>query len=142
MDSYNVHRGATGRYARMLITQVLADLYECGPGLADEATLTAAARDAVLTAGATIVGGCETHFVPHGLTIALILAELHVVLTTWPEHRLLMVDVLLCNPSMDGHQVIEKIRQSVCPNGVVRTHEVRRCVAADPLASRDRMAAR
>lgn len=116
----------------MLITQVFAEFYGCGPGLEDEALLTGAAREAVLTAGATIVGACEARYVPHGLTVALFLAESHLVLTTWPEHRLLMVDVLLCNPSMDGHAVLSRLRREVCPNGSVHTHEVRRCIAPSP----------
>ena len=41
--------------------------------------------------GATVVGESTVRYVPHGLTIAVFLAESHIVLTTWPEHRLLLI---------------------------------------------------
>ena len=40
-------------------------------------------------------------FVPHGVTAVLVLAESHILVSTWPEHRLALVDILLCNEAMD-----------------------------------------
>lgn len=116
----------------MVITQVLAEFYGCTPALDDEALLTAAAREAVLAVGATVVGKAEARYVPHGLTVALFLAESHIVLTTWPEYRLLMADVLLCNPEMDCYGILDRLRRTVCPSGLVATHEVRRAIGRWP----------
>ena len=87
------------------ITQLLVDARGCAGDLNDAAGLCAALREAVVAAGATPVGEASTRFVPHGVTIALILAESHVILSTWPEHRLALLDVLLCRPDMDPTQI-------------------------------------
>ena len=114
----------------MLMTHALAEMYDCLPVIEDEVALVAAARAAVQSVGATIIGEYEVRYVPHGLTIALFLAESHIVLTTWPEYRLLLLDVLLCNPQMDFHRVVAEIRQRVCPDGEIAVHEVGRKIAA------------
>jgi S-adenosylmethionine decarboxylase len=71
-------------------------------------------------------------YVPHGLTIAVFLGESHIVLTTWPEYRLLLVDILLCNPDMDPRTVVEQIREQICPEGKIIVHEVPRRIAVHP----------
>lgn len=113
----------------MLITHTLAELYGCVPEIEDEAVLAAAARAAVQAVGATIIGEYEVRYVPHGLTVALFLAESHIVLTTWPEYRLVLLDVLLCNPTMDFNRVVAEIKQRICPTGDMILHEVPRKVA-------------
>jgi S-adenosylmethionine decarboxylase len=114
----------------MIITQALAELYGCSADIEDEAALAEAARAGAAAVGATIVGEHAVRYVPHGLTVALFLAESHVVLTTWPEHRLLLVDVLLCNDAMDHRAVIAEIARRLCPEGQVVTHDVPRRIAA------------
>jgi hypothetical protein len=79
----------------MLMTQVLADCYGCEASIEDADALMAAAMAAASAVGATVVGESTVRYVPHGLTIAVFLAESHIVLTTWPEHRLLLIDTLL-----------------------------------------------
>jgi S-adenosylmethionine decarboxylase len=116
----------------MLMTHALAELYDCLPLIEDEAALVAAARAAVQSVGATIIGSYEVRYVPHGLTIALFLAESHIVLTTWPEYRLLLLDVLLCNPEMDFNRVLDEVKRSVCPDGEMSVHHVQRKIAARP----------
>ena len=54
------------------------------------------------------------------------------MLTTWPEYRLLVVDILLCNPQMDPKRVMEQIRKQICPEGKMIVHEVPRTIAAQP----------
>ena len=85
----------------MLMTHILAELYECPEVIHDANALAEAAKRAAQSVGATIVGEYEVRYVPHGLTIAIFLGESHIVLTTWPEFNLLLVDILLCNPD-DG----------------------------------------
>jgi len=136
MQEYNpldVSADTTTPPGPMVITQVLAEFYGCvTPALHDAAALTAAAHAAVTSAGATVVGQAEARYVPHGLTVALFLAESHMVLTTWPEHRLLMVDVLLCNPDMDCYGVLKQLRRTVCPYGTLVTQEIRRAIGHAP----------
>ena len=114
----------------MIITQVLAELYGASPAIDEEAALIGAARAAAAAVGAAIVGEHAVRYVPHGLTVALFLAESHIVLTTWPEYRLVLVDLLLCNPEMDHRTAIAEIARHLCPDGQVVTHDVPRRIAA------------
>jgi S-adenosylmethionine decarboxylase len=116
----------------MLMTQVLADLYRCEPLMDNPAALVKAARMAAEAVGATVVGEHEVRYVPHGLTVAVFLAESHIVLTTWPEYRLTLVDLLLCNPDMDHAKSTAILKQQICPNGEMIVHEVRRRIDAQP----------
>jgi S-adenosylmethionine decarboxylase len=92
----------------------------------------AAAMAAASAVGATVVGESTVRYVPHGLTIAVFLAESHIVLTTWPEHRLLLIDTLLCNPDMDADVAIDAIVQRLCPKGEVVRSRVPRRIADRP----------
>ena len=114
----------------MLMTHVLAELYECPDIIHDAKALAEAAKAAAQSVGATIVGEYEVRYVPHGLTIAVFLGESHIVLTTWPEFGLLLVDILLCNPEMDPRKVVGEIKQQICPGGKMVVHETPRRIAA------------
>ena len=116
----------------MLKTQILAELYECPDVIHDAQALAEAAKSAAQSVGASIVGEYEVRYVPHGLTIAVFLGESHIVLTTWPEYRLLLVDILLCNPQMDPRKVIDRINARICPDGKMAVHETPRRIAAQP----------
>lgn len=118
----------------MLITQVLAELYGCDPAIEDADAVMAAARASAEAVGATLVGDITVRYVPHGLTVAVFLAESHIVLTTWPEYRLLLVDVLLCNADMDHRAVIDEIARRLAPGGRRVEHDIPRHVAAAPAA--------
>ena len=116
----------------MMMTQVLVDLYHCDPIMDDPAALAAVARTAAESVGAAIVGEYEVRSTPHGNTVAIFLAESHIVLTTWPEYRLTLVDILLCNPQMDHAAVADMLARKICPNGRMKVHEVRRRIDFHP----------
>jgi S-adenosylmethionine decarboxylase len=116
----------------MLMMQVLADAYGCEADIEDADALMAAAMAAAEAVGATVVGESTVRYVPHGLTIAVFLAESHIVLTTWPEHRLLLIDTLLCNPDMNPDVAIDAIVQRLCPSGEVVRQRVPRRIADRP----------
>ena len=116
----------------MLISQVLAELYDCTPLIGDEHKLIEVAKASARSVGATVVGEYAVSYVPHGFTVSVFLAESHIVLTTWPEFRLVLVDVLLCNASMNPHLVLDKIKESLCPSGVAVVHEVPRKIHSEP----------
>ena len=47
------------------------------------------------------------------------------VLTTWPEHRLLLIDTLLCNAEMDADVAVDEIVRRLCPAGEVVRQRIR-----------------
>jgi S-adenosylmethionine decarboxylase len=116
----------------MLMTHILAELYSCNHLIQDPAALAEIAKGAARSVGATIAGEAAVSYAPHGLTIAIFLAESHIVLSTWPEHRLVLVDILLCNPAMDHTAVLSQIREQVCPEGQIVVHPVPRKIAERP----------
>lgn len=58
----------------------------CRGDLANNQLLTALIRQAAAVSGLSVVGEAVHAFVPHGLFIALLLAQSHLVLSTWPEY--------------------------------------------------------
>lgn len=116
----------------MLLIQAIAELYRCDPAIESEAVLLDAARAAARAVGATVVGEASVRYVPHGLTVALFLAESHLILTTWPEHRLVLLDVLLCDPTMSHQAVVDALAARLCPDGQAVVHHVPRRIAPEP----------
>ena len=90
------------------------------------ATRAAALLRAAEAAGATVIGEHAQRYVPHGVTFVLFLAESHIMLTTWPEYRLVMADILLCNAEMSEDAAIDEIARRICPDGVVERSYVTR----------------
>lgn len=118
----------------MIMRQLVAELFDCNAGIEDIDALLETAKRAAERAGATTIGEAHAEYQPHGLTAIVFLAESHILLTTWPEINLLLVDVLLCNPDMSTATVLEEIKAQFCPEGTARTREVERVIGAMPKA--------
>lgn len=116
----------------MRIRQVLADMRNCDPLIEDEVRLLEAAIAAAKAVGATIIGEHAQRYVPHGITLILFLAESHIMLTTWPEYRMVLADILLCNSEMDVDRAIDEIARRLCPAGVVERSSVLRHIEPLP----------
>ena len=116
----------------MHLPQMLAEFYRCGREIEDERLLMAAAEAAAARIGATVISRSAVTYQPHGATVGVFLAESHIILTTWPEFRLLLVDSLLCNLEMSQHAVLDEIGARLCPEGKVVTHEVTRFLSPEP----------
>lgn len=98
-----------------------ADLYECrtDPGLLiDAQALAQLCRKSVENAQLTVVD--EKFFVfpdyqgkKSGVTGALLLAESHLAIHTWPERRNVTLDVYVCNFSTDNSSKAERLMESL-----------------------------
>jgi S-adenosylmethionine decarboxylase len=82
-------------------TQVVLDLYDCETGHLDDIawvkkTLVEAAR----AAGATVVETVFHKFAPCGISGVVVIAESHLAIHIWPEHRYAAVDVFTCGESV------------------------------------------
>jgi spermidine synthase len=87
---------------------VLADLWGCDPGLIDDRDfLVAAMRRAAEAAQATVLEVSSHRFEPEGVTAAALLAESHLAVHTWPEHRYAAVDVMTCGPTMQPQSCVD-----------------------------------
>jgi len=83
------------------VQHLLVDALNCGGPLNDLNFIKEAMTRAAEAVGATVVGEAECRYVPHGITAVLFLAESHILVSTWPEHRTALFDIMLCNTGME-----------------------------------------
>ena len=82
-------------------TQVVLDLYECETGhLDDIAWVKKTLVQAAVAAGATVVETVFHKFAPCGISGVVVIAESHLAIHIWPEHRYAAVDVFTCGESV------------------------------------------
>ena len=90
------HHSAGFTDARALGVHLLAELHECSriPTRAPE--LQRHMEEAARRVGATIVQSVFHEFNPYGLSGVVIIAESHMAVHTWPEHRCVAIDLFTC----------------------------------------------
>jgi S-adenosylmethionine decarboxylase proenzyme len=84
---------------------LLGEWYGCPttkPEMLDANALRALCLRAVGEAGLTAVGERFHQFEPQGVTGAVILAESHLAVHTWPEIGSVTIDVYVCNYTTDN----------------------------------------
>jgi S-adenosylmethionine decarboxylase proenzyme len=67
-----------------------------GSPVSDIRELSAAAADAVRAGGGTVLDASHVIFPNGAVTLVLILAESHLAIHTWPEEKLIAVDLFSC----------------------------------------------
>ena len=81
--------------------QIIAEFYGCDSDiLNDVPTIERVLMEAARLAGATIVSRSFHHFNPYGVSGAVIIAESHLTIHTWPEHGYAAVDLFTCGDSL------------------------------------------
>jgi len=80
--------------------------------LTDPDALLAHARSAVAAGRGHVLDEALVVFPNGAVTLVLVLAESHLSLHTWPEERLLSVDLFSCG-TIDCNRVIESLRISL-----------------------------
>ncbi len=91
------------------IRHLLVDAHGCRGPLDDADGLLALMHDAAQAAGARPMGEASARYVPHGVTAVLFLAESHILISTWPERNMALIDVLVCSDRMDLDKAWEVI---------------------------------
>ena len=111
-------------------THLLLDLKECDPDMLDDiARIKRGMIDAAERAGATIVGESFHKFSPLGVTGIIAIAESHLCIHTWPEHRYAAVDIFSCGSAFRPREAADLIVELLqCEQPV--TTELRRGVIA------------
>ncbi len=94
-----------------------ADLHGCPAGLpamVDPQALRAVCLQAVREAGLQPVGELFHRFPgPGGVTGAVLLAESHLAVHTWPEHGTVTVDAFVCNLHQDNSTRAERLLEAL-----------------------------
>ncbi len=95
-------------------TQIVAELYACDKErLNDVAFVKQAMLAAARDSGATIVADAFHHFSPHGVSGAVIIAESHLSIHTWPEYGYAAVDLFTCGNTVDGEKAFLSLKQAL-----------------------------
>ena len=97
------------------IVQLLVDLYGCEVDLDDDAFLLSTLERGAEAVRARVVKKITHRFSPQGVSIILILAETHISIHTWPEHRYAAVDIFICGEGKDPKVAWEAIREGMKP---------------------------
>ena len=100
---------------------IIADLYNCSPSalLTSAETLRAACLHACEAAGLSALGEHFYQFESFdqvqagGATGAVVLAESHLAIHTWPERSQATLDIYVCNVSADNSGRAEALYQSM-----------------------------
>jgi len=98
-------------YAIDAVYPVTAPVTEVG-------ALTDIASAAVRAGGGHVLADSHVVFPNGAITLVLILAESHLSIHTWPEERLIAIDLFSCGP-IDGQRVLDHL------TGALRLEEVR-----------------
>ncbi len=89
----------------------------CAADLTDAAAVHDAMRAAASAAGATIVGEVQHayHGGGEGLTMVLLCAESHLLVSTWPESDYALIEVFLCGQDADATSAADTLRAALAP---------------------------
>ncbi len=96
---------------------LIAELHGCDPSrLANLEEVTGAMLAAAEASGATIVTHTFHHFSPLGVSGVVVIAESHLAIHTWPEHRFAAVDFFSCINRVEPERALETLRQRLGAN--------------------------
>ncbi|NBX69292.1 MAG: hypothetical protein EBR01_10070 [Proteobacteria bacterium] len=114
-----------------MIKELIIDAYGCELDLSEPKRIEKAARAALEAEGATVVVTSHYQFQPHGLTLCLILKESHFIISTWPEHKMAIINIFLCNDEMDTRRVWRAFSSCLRPSQET-FHEVQHQIGSSP----------
>jgi S-adenosylmethionine decarboxylase len=98
---------------KSLGNHLIVELYDCDKTLINnvdfvENTLV----EASIKAKATIIEKKFHRFSPHGVSGAVIIAESHFAIHTWPEYGYCAVDIFTCGNLTDNPAALEHIKEA------------------------------
>ena len=81
---------------------IIVEFYDCNPDALNDFNLVKTEMvEAAKNAGATIVGEVFHKFSPHGVSGAVVIAESHLSIHTWPEYNYAALDLFTCGTTVD-----------------------------------------
>lgn len=100
---------------KSLGVHLLVELEECDLKLLEDfAGVKRTLLDAARVSGATVVDSVFHKFNPMGISGVVVIAESHISIHTWPEHRYAAVDVFTCSNAMQPMAAVRHIAKHLC----------------------------
>ena len=98
--------------------QLLLELKDCDKEVLNDLSflrdvMVAAANEA----GATVLGESFHQFNPHGVSGAVIIAESHLFIHTWPEYGYAAIDIFTCGDSVQPEKAAETLVRKLGAKG-------------------------
>lgn len=111
---------AGGVGGRVVGRHIYGNLYGCDVEvLRDETKLISIVKEAVKIANAYLLSVGSYRFGPEGgLTVFAVVAESHISIHTWPEHRYATVDVYTCGDHTDPKAAFDYIVSELKPERI------------------------
>jgi len=95
---------------QILGTHLLLELRVCNPALlGDVDYIKKSMMKIALETGATIIGESFHKFSLGGVTGVIAIAESHLSIHTWPEHKYAAVDIFTCNKKFISSKAVDLI---------------------------------
>ena len=105
---------------------IIANLYDCNYNFETEDNIFEQCIYLCQKAELQIVGKTSHRFEPQGLTFAILLAESHLCIHTWPEKRSVCFDIYTCNHTQENKNkaifVFEEIQKILKPAKIISRH--------------------
>ena len=105
---------------------IIANFYDCNYNFEAEENLLEECLHLCEKSGLQIVGKSSHHFEPQGFTFAILLAESHLCMHTWPEKKSVCFDIYICNHSQENKNkaifVFEEIQKILNPKRIDSKH--------------------
>ena len=118
---------------------IIAEFFDCQCPLAllqQVDTLTEVCLDACRIGELTVVAQAFHQFgstdAPAGATGALVLAESHLAIHTWPEWRSVTLDIYVCNIQRDNQELVEQMFNQLQNIFLPQQSHVRRVERGNP----------
>ena len=93
---------------------LLLELKMCNEEVLDDLNfLKDCLNEAAIQSGATVVGESFYHFSPCGVSGVVNIAESHIAIHTWPEHRYAALDVFTCGNDVDPEKAARWITEKL-----------------------------
>jgi len=93
---------------------LIIEFYECNKEVInDEVLIKNILIKAAITAKASIIDYNFHKFSPHGVSGAIIIAESHFTIHTWPEYGYCAVDIFTCGDLIDNSIALDIIKEGL-----------------------------
>ena len=106
------------------VKELLVDLYACKADLDNVEFLAEVLKTAAQKMGSKIIKTISHKFSPSGVTIIIILAETHISIHTWPEHKYAALDIFICSEKIDPEIGWQAVKDLLLPS----SFEVRKMI--------------
>ncbi|GAB3173060.1 hypothetical protein GCM10027059_43400 [Myceligenerans halotolerans] len=116
------------------MTCAAIDLLDCSDSNPPPDAILIAMRHSARLLGVRSLAELSVPFVPHGVTVVLVLAESHMTVSTWPEYRMAQMDLVSCRATTDLDRAIQPLVRVFDAHDVrvqrVHRHDPRRTFTA------------